>query len=184
MLIVITGGSGSGKSAFAEQRAVSLAAGGPLVYLATMQVYGEEGRRKVERHRQLRLGKGFETIEQPVQADRAEIEADATVLLECMSNLTANEMFSREPSEGTEYGGEEAWSRILRQIDVLYAKCRHLVIVTGEVFSDGVAYEEGTMDYIRQLGEVNCRLGRKADEVVEVVYGIPLVLKNAEDGKK
>ena len=51
MLILVTGGSGSGKSAFAEQKAVSLAAGGELVYLATMQVYGEEGKKKVERHR-------------------------------------------------------------------------------------------------------------------------------------
>lgn len=92
MLILVTGGSGSGKSAFAEQKAVSLAAGGELVYLATMQVYGEEGKKKVERHRQLRRGKGFETIERPVRVDRAEPGEDATVLLECMSNLMANEM--------------------------------------------------------------------------------------------
>lgn len=51
MLMVITGGSGSGKSEFAEKQAVRLAKGGPLYYLATMQVYGEEGRRKVERDR-------------------------------------------------------------------------------------------------------------------------------------
>ena len=84
MLILVTGGSGSGKSAFAEQKAVSLAAGGELVYLATMQVYGEEGKKKVERHRQLRRGKGFETIERPVRVDRAEPGEDATVLLECI----------------------------------------------------------------------------------------------------
>ena len=135
MLILVTGGSGSGKSAFAEQKAVSLAAGGELVYLATMQVYGEEGKKKVERHRQLRRGKGFETIERPVRVDRAEPGEDATVLLECMSNLMANEMFSPDPPEEKEGGWEEAWRRILRQIEVLYSKCRHLVIVTGEVFS-------------------------------------------------
>lgn len=184
MLILVTGGSGSGKSAFAEQKAVSLAAGGELVYLATMQVYGEEGKKKVERHRQLRRGKGFETIERPVRVDRAEPGEDATVLLECMSNLMANEMFSPDPPEEKEGGGEEAWRRILRQIEVLYSKCRHLVIVTGEVFSDGAAYEEGTLDYIRQLGEVNCRLGRKAEEVWEVVYGIPLSLKKGGEQEK
>ena len=184
MLIMVTGGSGSGKSAFAEQRAVSLAGGGPLIYLATMQVYGEEGKRKVEHHRQLRRGKGFVTIEQPDRVDRAEPEEDATVRLECMSNLTANVMFSQEPSEETVYGREEAWRRILRQIDVLYSKCRHLVIVTGEVFSDGIVYEEGTMDYIRQLGEVNRHIGRKADEAWEVVYGIPMALKNGNGQEK
>lgn len=180
MLIVVTGGSGSGKSAFAEQRAVSLAAGGPLVYLATMQVYGEEGKRKVERHRQLRRGKGFATIEQPIRVDRAEPGEDATVLLECMSNLLANEMFSQEPGEEEKCGKEEAWSRILRQTEALYSRCRHLVIVTGEVFSDGIVYEEGTRDYIRQLGEINRRLGGKAEEVWEVVCGIPLALKGGK----
>lgn len=58
------------------------------------------------------------------------------------------------------------------------------MIVTGEVFSDGAAYEEGTLDYIRQLGEVNCRLGRKAEEVWEVVYGIPLSLKKGGEQEK
>ena len=138
----------------------------------------------MDRHRELGRGKGFETLERPVRVDRAEPGEDATVLLECMSNLMANEMFSPDPPEEKEGGGEEAWRRILRQIEALYSKCRHLVIVTGEVFSDGAAYEEGTLDYIRQLGEVNCRLGRKAEEVWEVVYGIPLLLKKGGEQEK
>ena len=140
MLMVITGGSGSGKSAFAEEKAVMLAAGGPLAYLATMQVYGEEGRRKVERHRQLRDGKGFVTIERTTRAER----------------------------------------RILETVERLYAKCRNLVIVTGEVASDGISYEEGTENYIRLLERVNCGLCRKADAAYEVVYGIPVCLKGKE----
>lgn len=172
MLMVITGGSGSGKSAFAEEKAVMLAAGGPLAYLATMQVYGEEGRRKVERHRQLRDGKGFVTIERTARVDLAEPGAEATVLLECMTNLAANELFSAEE--------EPAERRILETVDRLYAKCRNLVIVTGEVASDGISYEEGTENYIRLLERVNCGLCRKADAAYEVVYGIPVCLKGKE----
>ena len=65
MLAVITGGSGSGKSEYAERVATSLAKrdGLPLYYIATMRPFGEEGKRRVERHRKLRAGKGFETIE-------------------------------------------------------------------------------------------------------------------------
>ena len=65
MLILVTGGSGSGKSEYAENTAVALAEkeGLPLYYVATMKPYGEEGRRRVARHRRLRAGKGFETIE-------------------------------------------------------------------------------------------------------------------------
>ena len=65
MLILVTGGSGSGKSEYAEGIAVSLAEreGLPLYYIAAMKPYGEEGKRRVERHRRLRAGKGFQTVE-------------------------------------------------------------------------------------------------------------------------
>ena len=63
MMVVVTGASGSGKSEYAEGVAVKLAGKGDLYYLATMRVYGEEGVRRVERHRKLRAGKGFQTAE-------------------------------------------------------------------------------------------------------------------------
>ena len=65
MLAVITGGSGSGKSEYAESVATSLAKrdGLPLYYIATMRPFGAEGMWRVERHRKLRAGKGVETIE-------------------------------------------------------------------------------------------------------------------------
>ena len=45
---MINGGSGSGKSAYAEECIVRMSQGLSRYYLATMQVYGEEGRKKVE----------------------------------------------------------------------------------------------------------------------------------------
>ena len=62
-LTLISGGAASGKSEYAEQTAV--AAGGPRYYLATMQVWDEESRRRVEKHRAMRAGKGFATVECP-----------------------------------------------------------------------------------------------------------------------
>ena len=56
-------------------------------------------------------------------------------------------------------------------------RCSHLVIVTNEVFSDGCEYDDSTTDYIRRLGELNVKLAKAADTVVEVVYTIPVVLK-------
>ena len=60
MLAVITGGSGSGKSEYAESVATSLAKRDrlPLYYIATMRPFGAEGKWRVERHRKLRAGKG------------------------------------------------------------------------------------------------------------------------------
>lgn len=70
-MILITGGSGSGKSAYGEKRILE-AGEMTRYYIATMEVFGEEGRKKVERHKMLRQGKGFITIESPKDVGRVE----------------------------------------------------------------------------------------------------------------
>ena len=93
MLILVSGGSGSGKSEFAEGLVVS-AGLKERVYLATMQVWDQESVRRVERHRAMRAGKGFATLECPTGLERLEVPAGSAVLLEDLSNLSANEYFS------------------------------------------------------------------------------------------
>lgn len=195
MMAVILGGSGSGKSAYAEDVTLKLAGGMQKYYLATMQVFGEEGEKKVERHRKLRSGKGFLTVEQPVNILEAVTKmepGEKTVLLECMSNLAANEMFGESDADGGEpdakCGGsgaeaadfrtpEAVSSRILEQIRGLRAQVTHLVIVTNNVSEDGILYDEGTMNYLKALGSINQGLAAMADTVTEVVVGIPVLVK-------
>ena len=187
-MTLIIGGSGSGKSAYAEDYMISISEDRKKYYIATMQIYDEEGKRKVERHRMLRGGKGFSTIEQPVDIGKAaeKMEAeDRTALLECVSNLTANEMFSGEVP-GTE---EAITEKIVGGIAVLNRELTHLVIVSNNVFEDGNVYDKTTMAYIRAMGHINQKLAEMADEVVEVVVGIPIVIKNKnislqKEGKK
>lgn len=176
MMTLIIGGSGSGKSAYAENYMNSISEDRKKYYIATMQIYDEEGKRKVERHRMLRGGKGFSTIEQPVDIGKAaeKMEAgDKTALLECISNLTANEMFLEEVP-GTE---EVITEKIVGGIAVLNRELTHLVIVSNNVFEDGNVYDKTTMAYIRAMGRINQKLAEMADEVVEVVVGIPIVIK-------
>ena len=176
-MTLIIGGSGSGKSAYAEDYMVSISEDRKKYYIATMQIYDEEGKRKVERHRMLRGGKGFSTIEQPVDIGKAaeKMEAeDRTALLECVSNLTANEMFSGE-APATE---EVITEKIVGGIAVLNRELTHLVIVSNNVFEDGNVYDKTTMAYIRAMGHINQKLAEMADEVVEVVVGIPIVIKD------
>ncbi|MGN0762329.1 MAG: hypothetical protein ACI4MK_03030, partial [Aristaeellaceae bacterium] len=59
----------------------------------------------------------------------------------------------------------------------LARRCRHLVMVTNDVFSDGAAYEETTQAYLCALAEVNRQAAAMADYVAEVVYSIPVPLK-------
>ncbi len=173
MFILVTGGSGSGKSAYAEQRVLDLGEA-DRIYIATMICYDEESRRRVERHRKMRAGKGFRTLECPTGLLQADIRGEndgrpVTALLECMSNLTANEMF--DPSGS----GEDAQQAICAGIDRLLEEVDHLVVVTNEIFSDGITYPEETRNYQELLGRVNCYMASRADETVEVVYGIPVI---------
>ena len=89
------------------------------------------------------------------------------LLLECMSNLVLNEFYAQEN------GAQE---RILQGIKHLQNQCHDLIIVTNEIFSDGVTYDLESERYIELLGRINRELGQMADSVTEVVYGIPLAV--------
>jgi len=172
MIHLITGGSASGKSAYAEGQA--MAAAHERYYIATMRPYGQEGRARVEKHRRMRAGEGFSTVECYTDlrgVSLGEGSSQGVILLECMSNLTANELFDVGGSD------EEICERILDGIRHLQNLSKHLIIVTNEVFSDGLGYEEETLRYIRLLGRVNRLLAKHAGRVTEVVYGIPVERK-------
>ena len=165
MIVLVTGGSGCGKSTWAEKLIASLP-DEKRVYIATMQVYDEESVRRVERHRAQRADKGFTTIECEKDLAGAPVEEGSIVLLEDLVNLMANEMFD---------GGDV--NRIVPALRKLAQKCRHLVMVTNDVFSDGVDYAESTQEYLRQLAVINRKAAEIADAVVEVVDSIPVCVK-------
>lgn len=182
MTALIIGGSGSGKSVYGEDYLTALSAGKKKYYLAAMQAYDKESRARIERHRQMRAGKGFITIEQPVRVQDALAHMEAgekTALLECVSNLAANEMFCTE-EQRQEAAVEE---KVTGGIAILEKTLTHLVIVSNNVFADGRVYDRETMAYIRAMGRINQRLAAMADEVVEVVAGIPIVIKAAAGRK-
>lgn len=170
MWIVVNGGSGSGKSEFAEKRCMELEPG-DKIYIATMEPYDEESFRRIDRHREMRKYKRFRTIECYRHLETLEIPSDSTVLLECMSNLTANEIFHPEGR------GVDSADAIMEGLEHLAAMCKNLVVVTNNVFDDGTEYAEGSMTYLRILGEINSRMGRCADETWDVVCGIPIRMK-------
>lgn len=208
MITLITGGSGSGKSAYAEKyicHASKEKRCKEKYYIATMQVFDDEGQRKIDRHRRLRAGKGFITIEQPrdIQDAVSKLQSENCLktgrlaLLECMSNLVANEMFPPVDASDTKEAGvkKEALDepenmrdydntiisrvskKVLKDVSILSENVAELVIVTNNVFEDGVCYDESTMNYIKAMGIVNRGLAAMAESVVEVVAGIPVAVK-------
>lgn len=184
MLHLVYGGSGSGKSAYAE-KLVEECAAKKRYYLATMQVYGKEDELRIKRHRKMRQEKNFITLEKTVDIGEIRLEPSATVLLECMSNLVANEMFREDGGLSETQGEESKFSqscdriekKILTEIKKLYVQVENLIVVTADVFDDGVLYSPETVAYQKLLARINAGLAEMADEVTEVVVGIPLPVK-------
>ena len=175
MITLVIGGSGSGKSAYAEDLLSEYNKN--KYYLATMIVNDQEAEKRVDRHRALRRGKGFETIECSSNIDTVAgflpEDGSAVMLLECMSNLVANEMFEHSQAKSA----EEVTAKLLKDIQHLASKVSQLVIITNNVSEDGTEYDSTTMAYIKAISDFNVRISEIADRVVEVVVGIPIVIK-------
>ena len=170
MLTIVTGGSGSGKSAFAEDKVLAFGEA-QRVYIATMHPFDEESHKRIERHRKMRAGKGFETVECYTGLKDVKLPSGCVVLLECMSNLVANEMFEEQGAH------EQTVKDIISGIDELVRQAAHVVIVTKVIFSDAVVFDKEMASYLEYLGKINQAVALRADEVVEVVYGIPVYQK-------
>lgn len=159
MITFISGKPNSGKSLKAEELAMSF--DGPRFYVATMKIMDDDGRKRVEKHRKQREGKGFITIECEYGIDRViplirdltgtgisnEITGDgekapvrAAVLLECIANLVGNELYdnpdrpwSKDPS-GVDR--DEFRRLILKDIKSLAGSVSDLIIVSSRYESE------------------------------------------------
>lgn len=192
MLYVVTGGSGSGKSEYAERAAVRAfealngrgaaqdkTRAGTLYYIATMKPYDEECFRRIARHRKMRKEKGFVTLERPCRIEEIKAEGRDVLLLEDLSNLLANEQYLEEGRiRGRKQEAlRQAAEAILGPIIGLSQQAGCVIVVTNEIFSEGMAYEEETENYCRLLGFLNRELAKAADGVVEAVCSIPVCQK-------
>lgn len=202
MLHIVYGGSASGKSSYAESFAMSLQGEGRLLYIATMYPYkwntteiDPETMQRIERHRAMRADKGFDTVECYRHVEHIVAKRQDVLLLECMSNLLANEMYLEQDSddgglaetmsevEKAGVGMSETLSpvskKIVQALVNLSTRVQELVIVTNDVFSDGgsLTYDESTREYVKNLAEINCALAREAATVTEIVCGIPVEIK-------
>ena len=172
MIVVVTGGAASGKSAFAEELCSSYNAKNNC-YIATMEYNADDGEAaaRVKRHQAARAERGFSTLEIPYSLADADFSGYEVALLECMGNLLANEIFSH----GLSFA--EAENAIKNGIVALAKVVPKIVIVSNEIYSDGEGYSLETMQYIFAFGKLAVWLAETADEVYEVVCGIPLKIK-------
>lgn len=174
LLALVIGGAASGKSEFAESLAMSLAK--ERYYIATMQSYDAECDRRIERHRNMRRGKGFVTVERTLDLAGLELKCgqNAAVLLECASTLLGNELCLPGGA------GMNSWQAILSGVERLAGEECGVVVVSNDIFGAGEATTPEMREYSRQLGLLNQGIAGIADVVVEVVCGLPQVKKGRE----
>ena len=170
MTALIIGYPDSGKSAIAEKMVTEMSDPDERIYLATMIPYGQEGRNRIERHRKMRAGKGFRTIEAPydicdavaaLRDDETIRLEDSTVLLECVSNLVANELFERHADR------DEMVERLYADIRHIAEQVRNLVIVSNH-FAIEEGFDEETRMYAETLDVLNEKLSKFADNTIRL----------------
>ena len=171
MRALVIGGAASGKSEYAEALAIGLP--GPHFYVATMKPCDEEDWQRIEKHRAMRAEKGFTTVERYTNLSCLTLPARGTVLLECLGNLAANELFLPEGA------GLDAQDAIVRGIEKLLTQCHNLVVVSNDIFAGGCDYAGDTGRYLELAAGVNRSLAERFDRVAEIVCGIPLTVKGA-----
>ena len=135
MTIFVSGGCKNGKSSIAEKCCVNLANGGPLYYIATMQPFDEEDSSRIERHRQSRAGKGFETLEQPLHISECLKISDhenSTFLLDSVTALMINELYSGTGAMGEDTydmtSDPEAAERVASELVLMCEKVKNIVL--------------------------------------------------------
>lgn len=164
MIALITGGAANGKSYFAENLARTLP--GPSIYLNTMRPYSADSAQEAARHAP---PADFVRIDCYTALSELRLPLRGVIVLECLCNLLDNELFSARTPDPV--------ASILRGIDALAEQCSDLLLVTNEIGCGCQEYTESTLHYLDTLGRLNRAAAARADVVLEIVAGIPVVHK-------
>ncbi len=196
---LITGGARSGKSRFAELLAAR--ATGPVIYIATAQIWDEEMALRVKKHQQQRPST-WRLIEEPRNIGETLIrlkDEDGIILLDCVTLWLTNlllagqsqpatpsrptgEEFSLNSQDDQDLYNNELEPQILdtvRNVAQLAQEIKPQVIfVTNEV-GQGIVPENPLARAYRDLaGRSNQILAHGADRVYLVVAGFPMEIKH------
>ena len=177
-IILITGGSRSGKSAFAEKTAEALP--GPRTYIATCPPIDPEMEERIRKHREARRGKGWETIEETVDLAGAVRRAGAcrVLLVDCLT-LWINNLLYEAEKRGEIFTEEAAVGRCRELTDSCGAFGGTVIFVTNEL-GMGIVPDSETARRFRDIaGRCNQEIAAAADTVTLVVSGIPFHLKRS-----
>ena len=170
MTYFISGGAKNGKSTLAQDLTVALAAGGKHYYVATMISTGAEDDDRIRRHIEDRDGMGFETVEcfRNILDCLKVADKDGVFLVDSVTAMVQNALFPVEKNYEMDL---EAAKCCGDELVEFASKVRHVVYVSDYIYSDAERYSESTEAYRKSLADVDRRLAKICDTVVEVAAG-------------
>ena len=174
-IIFISGGCRSGKSAKAEELALTMSP--PHIYLATSPRLDEDMNERIERHIEQRAGKGWISIEEEIRIDKILRQHDnSTVLIDCLTLWINNLMWQAEQS-----GKELCESNIAEKCEQLVKVCKslnsRLVFVSNETGMGIMPANRQARIFADLIGRCNQIIARAADKVIFMISGIPMEIK-------
>lgn len=178
MIILLVGGSKSGKSIAAQKYSKLIEnKEGALYYLATMKASDLEDMKRIENHLLERKGLGFITIEKDKDLKDIvdNLSKKDTILLDSITSLVTNEMFDN---------GSfiiNVSDKIIKEIRLISEKIENLIIVTDYLFSDGIIYDNYTESFRREMGKLNINLASIADIVIEYSFNNEIIHKGRKE---
>lgn len=179
-ITLILGGARSGKSSYAEKMASEL--GSSVLYIATAEAGDAEMAARIAVHRQARPDQ-WQLLEAPRFVGETLVrwnERPDVLLLDCLTLLVSNIVISLEqqPQHEVEQAVLAETEAILSAQEKLNVP---LVVVSNEVGLGVVpAYSLGRV-YRDALGRANQYLASRADCVLFMVAGLPVIVKNGGD---
>ncbi len=175
-IILITGGSRSGKSMYAQRIAESLS--GTRTYIATCPVIDKEMEDRVRKHQEARESASWQTIEEVTDLAGAlrRSKGSEVILVDCLTLWINNLMYEAEQKK--KYLDEDMISA--RCEDVL-GVCRNLtgtVIFVANEVGMGIVPENPSSRLFRDLaGRCNQSMAAHADTAIFMVSGLPVYIK-------
>jgi adenosylcobinamide kinase / adenosylcobinamide-phosphate guanylyltransferase len=174
-MILVTGGTRSGKSTMAERLAASY--GGRILYVATAEPGDDEMRLRIERHQAARPPE-WGTLNAPrdaVTALRAVEGEWDTILFDCLTLYATNMLLEHEADHPDP---EMVLTEDLQTLaDYLTRAWPQSVIVTNEVGSGIVPVHRLSRIFRDLQGRANQLFAAQSEEVYFCVSGIPLKIK-------